>query len=175
VIAILQAMASVAAKDAFGALSTIAMARGRALTSGLLDIGYEATFILTAAFGAGPVIKNGLTPHSITIMVVILATAFVTSTVSIRYGNKLKRANQLVGTADQLAVLTDRIAALERRPHEAVIHSSLHRFDACAGMGRALGGFGRARAERGWHGPLLSPSRSEPCCGESWCFPTLAR
>ena len=50
-IAILQAMASVAAKDAFGALSTIAMARGRALTSGLLDVGYEAAFIFTAAFG----------------------------------------------------------------------------------------------------------------------------
>ena len=51
VIAIVQAMASVAAKDAFGVLSTIAMARGRALTSGLLDVGYEAAFIFTAAFG----------------------------------------------------------------------------------------------------------------------------
>ena len=46
--AILVAMLSVAAKDAFGVLSTIAMAGGRALISGGLDVGYEAAFIFTA-------------------------------------------------------------------------------------------------------------------------------
>jgi len=116
-IAILLAMASVAAKDAFGVLSTIAMARGRALMSGLLDVGYEAAFIFTAAFGAGPVIKNGLTPHSLAVIVAILGTAFVTATVSTRFGNKLESENdQLAEISARLPALTARIVTLERRP-----------------------------------------------------------
>ena len=116
-IAILLAMASVAAKDAFGVLSTIAMARGRALMSGLLDVGYEAAFIFTTAFGAGPVIKNGLTPHSLAVIVAMLGTAFVTATVSTRYGNKLESENdQLADISARLAALTLRIVTLERRP-----------------------------------------------------------
>ena len=91
--AILVAMLSVAAKDAFGVLSTIAMARGRALISGGLDVGYEAAFIFTAAFGAGPVIKNGLTPHSLVVIVAILATAFFTATISTRFGSKMRSEN----------------------------------------------------------------------------------
>ena len=91
--AILVAMLSVAAKDAFGVLSTIAMARGRALISGGLDVGYEAAFIFTAAFGAGPVIKNGLTPHSLVVIIAILATAFFTATISTRFGSKMRSEN----------------------------------------------------------------------------------
>src|SRR5690242_17976213 len=91
--AILLAMLSVAAKDAFGVLSTIAMARGRALISGFLDVGYEAAFIFTAAFGAGPVIKNGLTPHSWAVIAAILATAFFTATASTRFGNRMRSEN----------------------------------------------------------------------------------
>src|SRR6201994_2044306 len=91
--AILLAMLSVAAKDAFGVLSTIAMARGRALISGFLDVGYEAAFIFTAAFGAGPVIKNGLTPHSWAVIAAILATAFFTATISTRFGSKMRSEN----------------------------------------------------------------------------------
>jgi len=116
-IAILLAMASVAAKDAFGVLSTIAMARGRALMSGLLDVGYEAAFIFTTAFGAGPVIKNGLTPHSLAVIVAILGTAFVTAAVSTQYGNKPHSENdRLAEIAARTAALTARIVTLEQRP-----------------------------------------------------------
>jgi hypothetical protein len=47
------------------------MARGRALISLALDVGYEAAFIFTAAFGAGPVIKNGLTQHSLAVIAAV--------------------------------------------------------------------------------------------------------
>src|SRR5215831_18017115 len=92
--AILLAMLSAAAKDAFGVLSTIAMARGRALISGFLDVGFEAAFIFTAAFGAGPVIKHGLTPHSLAVIAAIHATAFFTAIVSTRFGNKMRSENE---------------------------------------------------------------------------------
>ena len=107
--AILLAMLSVAAKDAFGVFSTIAMARGRAVISGGLDVGYEAAFIFTAAFGAGPVIKNGLTPHSLAVIVAILATAFFTATVSTRLGNKMMSENDR-------PLLTSSRASLHRSP-----------------------------------------------------------
>jgi hypothetical protein len=109
--AILLAMVSVAAKDAFGVLSTIAMARGRALMSGGLDVGYEAAFIFTAAFGAGPVIKNGLTQHSLAVIAAVLATAFFTATFSTRFGNRMRSEND-----PPMSLPTSPRASLDRSP-----------------------------------------------------------
>ena len=109
--AILLAMVSVAAKDAFGVLSTIAMARGRALMSGGLDVGYEAAFIFTAAFGAGPVIKDGLTQHSLAVIAAVLATAFFTATVSTRFGHRMRSEND-----PPTSLPTSPRASLDRSP-----------------------------------------------------------
>jgi hypothetical protein len=123
--AILLAMVSVAAKDAFGVLSTIAMARGRALISGSLDVGYEAAFIFTAAFGAGPVIKHGLTPHTLAVIAAILATAFVTAALSTRYGNRMRSEN-------------DRRTSLPPSPRAPLHRSPLLRRSHLRGLPRPL-------------------------------------
>ncbi len=120
---ILLAMVSVAAKDAFGVLSTIAMVRGRALMSGTLDVGYEAAFIFTAAFGAGPVIKNGLTPQTLLVIAAILATAFFTAALSTRYGNRMRSENDRPYViADQLGASPHRSPFLRRRHHSGRRH-----------------------------------------------------
>jgi hypothetical protein len=87
------------------------MSRGRALISGGLDVGYEAAFIFTAAFGAGPVIKNGLTQHSLAVIAAVLATAFFTASVSTRFGNRMRSEN-----APHTALPISPRASLDRSP-----------------------------------------------------------
>jgi hypothetical protein len=137
--AILLAMVSVAAKDAFGVLGTIAMARGRALISGALDVGYEAAFIFTAAFGAGPVIKNGLTQHSLAVIAAVLATAFCTATVSTRFGNRIRSENDPPTSLPiSPRASLDRSPFLWRRHRRSLLRALPPRFDI-AGQDRVPG------------------------------------
>ena len=111
-------------------LSTIAMARGRALMSGALDVGYEAAFIFTAAFGAGPVIKNGLTQHSLAVIAAVLATAFFTATVSTRFGNRMRSENDpptSLPTSPRVSL--DRSPFLRRRHLRLLLRTLPPRFD----------------------------------------------
>ena len=126
---ILLAMVSVAAKDAFGVLSTIAMARGRALMSGGLDVGYEAAFIFTAAFGAGPVIENGLTQHSLAVIAAVLATAFFTATVSTRFGNRMRSEHDPATSLPTPRASLHRSPFLRRRHLERHVWTLPRRFD----------------------------------------------
>lgn len=77
---LLLACVTMAARDAIYTWLTIAEAHGRAVLSGLLDAAGDLAAFAVTVLGAGAILQDGWSGHTVAILAVMLATSFLTTT-----------------------------------------------------------------------------------------------
>lgn len=76
-------------KDAVGTIMVVAEARGRAILAGTLDAMGDLANVLCTVFGAGEIVLHGWGWAAVEILAVMMATSFVATSLSVRWGRRL--------------------------------------------------------------------------------------
>ena len=88
-LSILLAVVAMACRDALSTFLTIAEARGRSVLAGALDAAGDLAGIGVTVVGAGTVITDGVTWHSVLIVAVMVVTSFAGTIAWTRIGQRI--------------------------------------------------------------------------------------
>jgi len=89
-IAILAACVAMAAQDCLGTLLVIAEARGRRWLAGVLDMAGDWARIACTVVGAGTVITDGITAHSVEVVLAMSIVSLVGTSYWTKIGDRIR-------------------------------------------------------------------------------------
>lgn len=89
-LSILLACIAMAFRDMLGTFLTVAEARGRAWLAGGLDAAGDLASILVTVAGAGAVIEDGVTGHTIALLAAMTTTSFFGTTLWTKLGQRIQ-------------------------------------------------------------------------------------
>lgn len=110
---IILAVVSMAIRDMLATFLTVAEARGRATLAGAMDALGDLAGIAVTVVGAGSVIQDGLTGHTVLLIAAMTITSFAGTLVWTKLANHIQASNA-PSQVDQLEVRLERLEKNDR-------------------------------------------------------------